>query len=103
MRRSHGEVCLLQILRPQCERNAPSLHVGRLGGGVLCGTGAAHSRASHLRAHLGGHHATLGGGSWTRVVVLEGTLELDALDVLLVLDLLLEIWIDFKVSTFFTS
>jgi hypothetical protein len=65
------------------------LHVGRLGGGLSRTT--HHHRSLHLRAHAGSHHASLIGSAGSSVVVLESTLELDALNVLLVLDLLLHV------------
>ena len=64
------------------------LHVGRLGGGLSRTT---HHGTLHLRAHARSHHASLIGSARSSVVVLESTLELDALNVLLVLDFLLHI------------
>ena len=64
------------------------LHVGRLGSR---GSGTTHHRTLHLGAHAGSHHASLIGSAGSSVVVLESTLKLDALDVLLVLNFLLDV------------
>ena len=64
------------------------LHVGGLGSGS---SGSTHHGTLHLRAHAGSHDASLIGSARSSVVVLEGTLELDTLNVLLVLNFLLDV------------
>lgn len=62
-------------------------------------TWVAHALSSallHLRSHSRGHHASLGGGSWSGVMILESLLELDSFNVLLVFNLFLNILISLQ-------